>query len=645
MKIFVNWYAGVGTNIGTEDEELQMMDNTISFRDKDLIPLWDKVQRGDRLSLQDGYALFATHDVISLGKMAHFVQKNQSGDAVYYVLNQKIEPTNVCVLSCKFCDFATKVGSADAYEMTIHEILHKLSNEIHEVHITGGLHPDWKWEYYLEMLRQIKRAFPNVDLKAFTAVEIDFFHKKFKMSIEDVLLQLKEAGLRTLPGGGAEVFSERVRRLLFNQKIGAKTWLEVHKTAHRLGIPTNSTLLYGHIETMEERLNHLIMLREAQDETGGYLTFVPLAFQPGDTGIKPPNQFTSAVDDLRMIAVSRLMLDNFAHIKAYWVMLTEEVASVALNFGADDVDGTVGGERIAHDAGAISPATLAKDQLIKMIKDAGKIPVERDIYYNPLNVFTDHVVGKIPYLNSVPFYEKMEKRQFKILPIVPRRMGMLSEKGQIDAGLFSLVDYLGQKKNLDILPFCIAARDHVKSVMLYSNHGWSDLEGKTIGITDDSSTSVQLLNILLKSKHGVRASFVRMHSGVNNCEDFDAVLLIGDDALRANKYGLSRYELSFDLATEWYEWQKLPFVFAVWAVKNTLVLSSRDELKEIIKNSLERAESEMDSIGNRHAIRIGLSPSNGLEYLRCFTYRLGDREAAAIEAFQSLLHSVEVEKV
>lgn len=621
------------------------MDTTISFRDKNLIAPWDKVQRGDRLSLQDGYALFATQDVISLGKMAHFVQKNQSGDAVYYVVNQKIEPTNVCVLSCKFCDFATKAGSADAYEMTIHDILRKLNNEIQEVHITGGLHPDWKWEYYLEILRQIKGAFPKVDLKAFTAVEIDFFHKKFKMSIEDVLIQLKEAGLRTLPGGGAEVFSERVRKLLFNQKIGAKTWLEVHKTAHRLGIPTNSTILYGHIETIEERLNHMIKLREAQDETGGFLTFVPLAFQPGDTGIKPPNRFTSAVDDLKMIAVSRLMLDNFAHIKAYWVMLTEQVASVALNFGADDMEGTVGGERIAHDAGAISPANLAKDQLIKIIKDAGKIPVERDIYYNPLNVFADHVVGKIPYLNSVPFYEKMEKRQFKILPVVPRRMGVLAEKGQIDAGLFSLVDFLRQKENLAILPFCIAARDHVKSVMLFSNHGWNDLDGKTIGITDDSATSVRLLDILLKRKYGVRASFVRMHSGVSNYEDFDAVLLIGDDALKANKHGLSRFELSFDLATEWYEWQKLPFVFAVWAVRNTLESSSQIELQEIIKNSLELAENDMESIGNRHAIHLGLSPSNALEYLRCFTYRLGEREAAAIETFQSLVHSVEAEKV
>jgi len=619
------------------------MARDIYFRDRELIPVWRKVEQGERLSLQDGRVLFATQDVLSLGKMAYAVQQRRSGDAVYYVLNQKIEPTNICVLSCKFCDFATKAKRPDAYEMTIQDILNKLSDEIHEVHITGGLHPDWEWHYYVDMIRQIKKAFPKIDVKAFTAVELDFFHKKFRLSIEDVLSQLKDAGLCTLPGGGAEVFSERVRRLLFNQKIGAKTWLQIHKTAHSLGIPSNATILYGHVETIDERLEHLIKLREAQDETGGFLSFVPLAFQPGDTGIKPPNQFTSAIDDLKMIAVSRLMLDNVPHIKAYWVMLTEEVASVALNFGADDVDGTVGGERIAHDAGAISPATLAKEQLIKIISDAGKIAVERDVYYNPLNVTGEQVVGKIPYLNSVPFYERMEKRQFKILPVTPRRMGVLAEKGQIEAGLFSLADYLKQKASFDILPYCIATRDHVKSVMLFSNHGWKDLDEKTIGITDDTATSVQLLNILLKKKYGVQTSLQRMHSGVNDYHQYDAVLLIGDDALRANKFGLPAFELSYDLATEWYDWQKLPFVFAVWAGKKSFPDSRKDELNEIIQRSLESSEDVLEIVGEIHGKRIGLTRDEAGDYLRCFTYKLGERELKAIEIFQSLLAEVEVE--
>jgi aminodeoxyfutalosine synthase len=614
----------------------------MNFRDRGLIPIWEKLQKGERLSLEDGVTLFATNDLISLGKMAHHVQRERSGDAVYFILNQKIEPTNICVLACKFCDFATKAGRPDAYEMTIHEILHKLTPEIHEVHITGGLHPEWKWEYYLEMLRQIKTNFPNVDIKAFTAVEIDFFHKKFKMPVEEVLRQLKEAGLRTMPGGGSEVFSERVRKRLFGSKIGAKAWLDVHRTAHRLGIPSNSTILYGHIETLEERVIHMLKLREAQDETGGFLTFIPLAFQPGDTGIKPANRFTSAIDDLKMIAVSRLMLDNFQHIKAYWVMLTEEVASVALNFGADDLDGTVGGEKIAHDAGATSPMKLAKDQIIKIIRDGGKIPVERDVFYNPLNLYAEDVIGKIPYLNSVPFYAHLEARRFKVLPVAPRRMGVLSEKGQVDAGLFSLADFLSQKEKLEPLGFCLATRDQVKSVMLFSNCGWRELDGKTIGIIDDTATSVKLLKILLEKKHGVSARFRRMHSGVNSYDGYDAVLLIGDEALRHKKTGLNGFELVYDLATEWYEWQKLPFVFALWAVRKSLPAEQKTELSAMLLASLERGEGDLAAISRSHAQRIGLSSEESVEYLEGFNFRLGEREKEAIGVFESLLSTVEV---
>ena len=616
----------------------------IQFRDTNLESIWQKVRKGDRLSTEDGLTLFATDDIISLGKMASFAQKQKSGDAVYFVLNQKIEPTNVCILSCKFCDFAAKQGSAKAYEMTIEEILGKLTSDIQEVHITGGMHSDWEWEFYLDMLRRIRGKFPLADIKAFTAVEIDFFHKKFKISIEDVLRQLKEAGLRTMPGGGAEIISERVRKELFHQKIGARTWLDIHRTAHGLGIPTNATILYGHIETTEERVHHLSRLWELQDETRGFLSFIPLAFQPGTTGIKPPDQFTSAIDDLKMIAVSRLMLDNFPHIKAYWVMLTEEVASIALNFGADDMDGTVGGERIAHDAGATSPLVLAKDQIIKIIQDAGKIPVERDIYYNPLNLYGKNVVGKIPYLNSVPFYENIEKRQFMILPVSPRRMGVLSSRGQLAAGLFSLVDYLQQRKQLEPLDYCIATRDQVKSVMLFSNHGWHDLQGKTIGITDDTATSVQLLRVLLKNKYGVQSFFRRLNSGVNEYKSFDAVLLIGDEALRYQKHGLAGFELIYDLAAEWYDWKKLPFVFAIWAVQKTITPDAKLELIEILQASLKKAEQNYAEAGALHARRIGLTEKECEEYLEGFNFRAGSREHAAMTEFEKLLIDLEVMK-
>lgn len=616
----------------------------INFLDKELIPIWNKIQSGERLSLEEGLALYHTRDLISLGKMANFVQQQKSGDAVYFVLNQKIEHTNICVLSCKFCDFAVKKGDASAYEMTTDEILSTLTPDIHEVHITGGMPADWPWERYLDIVRSIHEKFPDADIKAYTAVEIDFFHKKFKLSIEEVLRQLKEAGLRTMPGGGAEVFSERVRKLLFNQKIGAKAWFEVHKTAHRLGIPTNSTMLYGHIETLEERLIHMIKLREAQDETGGFLTFIPLAFQPGSTGIKPRDQFTSAIDDLKTIAVSRLMLDNFPHIKAYWVMLTEEVASVALNFGADDMDGTVGQERIAHDAGATSPMKLAKDQIIKIIRDAGKIPVERDVYYNPLNLYTDNVIGKIPFLNSVPFYHNFEKRQFRILPVAPRRMGLLEEKGQIAAGLFSLMDYFRHEEKLDLLNWCIATRDQVKSVMLFSNHGWRDLDGKLIGITDDTATSVRLLQVLLEKKYEVKADFERLHSGVNDYSKYDAVLLIGDEALHRNKYGLAGFELVYDLAKEWYDWKKLPFVFAVWAVQSSLSPERRAEIATIIEQALQQSEGHFGEIGELSAKRIGLTSNEVEEYLEGFNYRLGEREHDAMKEFRTLVEQVTVRR-
>jgi aminodeoxyfutalosine synthase len=617
------------------------MYTTITFRDACLAPIWEKVRRGDRLTLRDGLALYRTRDIIGLGKMAHAAQKARSGDAVYFVLNQKIEHTNICVLSCKFCDFAAKKGAARAYEMTAQDVLDRLTPDIKEVHITGGMPADWPWERYLDLVASVHRYLPEADVKAFTAVEVDFFHKKFKMSIEEVLRQLKAAGVRTMPGGGAEVFSERVRKLLFNQKIGAKGWLEVHAAAHRLGIPTNATMLYGHIETLEERLTHMIRLREAQDATGGFLTFIPLAFQPGNTGIKPSNRYTSAIDDLKTIAVSRLMLDNFPHIKAYWVMLTEDVASIALNFGADDMDGTVGGEKIAHDAGAVSPMALKKDQIIRIIRDAGKIPVERDVYYNPLHVHTDRVIGKIPYLNSIAYHAYLEVPGYKILPVIPRRMGILSSKGMIDTGLFSVMDYVRQSDQLEMLGYGLASRDQVKSVMLFSKEGWRDLDGKRIGIIDDTATSVRLLRVLLEKRYCVTAHFERLHGGVNDYTGLDAVLLIGDAALRHQKAGLPGFDLVYDLAREWYEWQKLPFVFAVWAARKSLSAETKAAIVNALVASLEKSSEDYVIIAGAHGRRLGLTGKETSDYLDAFTYKLGEREREAISKFAGMVDELE----
>jgi aminodeoxyfutalosine synthase len=360
------------------------LDNVI-FHDRALAPIWDKVRDGARLGFDDGLAILKSWDLTALGKMADALKRKTSGNDVYFVMNRQINPTNLCVLDCVFCDFAARPGDAHAYEMTVEEILKKLSPELSEVHIVGGLHPRWKFEQYVGIMEAIRDAYPAIQIKAWTAVEIDWFTRIARLEVEEVLERLREAGLQSLPGGGAEVFSERVREATFKHKMGADRWLEIHKIAHRMGIPSNATLLYGHIETYEERIAHLLRLREAQDESPGFLSFIPLALQPGNTGLA--ERQASAIEDLRTVAAARLLLDNFPHIKSYWIMLGEETASVALNFGASDLDGTIGEERIAHYAQAKSAVGLAREKLVDMIREAGKRPVERDALYNVLRAY------------------------------------------------------------------------------------------------------------------------------------------------------------------------------------------------------------------------------------------------------------------
>jgi aminodeoxyfutalosine synthase len=344
-----------------------------------------KLEDGERLDREDGLAVLASSDLIGVGRLANAVKEARSGPYAFFVLNRQINPTNVCVISCKFCDFAAKAGDDDAYEMTMDEILEKVREPIHEVHLVGGLHPTWPFEYYEEMLRAIRRANPAAQIKAFTAVEIEFFSKIAKISVDEVLDRLVAAGLDTMPGGGAEVFSDRIRSALYREKMGAEKWLEIHRAAHAKGIRTNATLLYGHIETHEERVDHLMLLRDLQDETGGFVSFIPLEFQLGYTNLVARQ--ASAVDGLKTIAASRLLLDNFPHIKAYWVMLGEETASMALQWGADDLDGTIGEEKIAHAALASSPLGLTAHKMLKLMREAGRVPVQRDARYRALTVF------------------------------------------------------------------------------------------------------------------------------------------------------------------------------------------------------------------------------------------------------------------
>jgi aminodeoxyfutalosine synthase len=339
---------------------------------------------GRRMSQEEGVRLFDA-PLLDLGRLADAVARDRHGDRVYFTVNRQLNPTNVCVLSCKFCDYAKKPGAPDAYTMTRQQIEAHVDPEIREIHIVGGLHNRWRFDDYLNVIRWVKALKPDLSVKAYTAVEIDFFCRLTRMPAEWVLEQLRQAGLDALPGGGAEVFSERVRRELFQQKIGAKRWLEIHEIAHRMGIPSNATLLYGHIETRGERVQHMIDLRDLEDRAPGFFAFIPLAFQPGNTGLV--RRQASAIEDLKTIAVSRLVFDNVPHVKSYWVMLGADTAAIALDYGASDMDGTIGVEKIAHAAQARSPVGLAEDAMVHAIREAGKLPVQRDALYRVIREY------------------------------------------------------------------------------------------------------------------------------------------------------------------------------------------------------------------------------------------------------------------
>jgi len=344
-----------------------------------------KIDRGERLSFDDGVYLFRHPDWVAVGQMAHRDRMRRHGDRAYFNRNMRIEVTNVCVASCLFCSFAKlKEGDPGAHTMRVEEAWRELEMRMDdppaEIHVVNGLHPDLPFSYYEDLLRGFKRIKPDVVMKCFTAVEIHFFAELYKMTYEEVLTKLRAAGLDSLPGGGAEIFHPEVRTRISHDKATAEQYLEVHDVAHRLGMKTNVTMLYGHIETFEHRVDHILRLREQQDKSGGFQAFIPLAFHPDGNGMRHLPGPTG-VDDLRTIAVSRLLLDNIDHIKAYWVSSTPKVAQIALRFGADDVDGTIVHETIYHAAGSQSPQGLTRDALIRLIQEAGFMPVERDTYY------------------------------------------------------------------------------------------------------------------------------------------------------------------------------------------------------------------------------------------------------------------------
>lgn len=348
----------------------------------------DKVHAGERLTREDGEFLYEYGDLLAIGELANTVRERLNGDFCYYNVNTHLNPTNVCVYRCKFCAFRSDLKGPRAYVMSDDEILERAAEAhgrgVTEMHIVGGLHHQKEYEWYKHILELIRGAFPEIHLKAFTAVEIDWFGRLTGRPTKEILADLKEAGLGSLPGGGAEIFDRAVREQICEHKADAGNWLRIHKEAHEIGLKSNATMLYGHIENASHRIDHLIKLRELQDETGGFQTFIPLAFHPDNTNL-PGIQKPSGMMDLKTMAISRLMLDNFPHIKAYWIMLGIETAQVALSFGADDLDGTVVHELIYHDAGADTPQVLTVEQICRLIREAGRVPVERDTLYNRIH--------------------------------------------------------------------------------------------------------------------------------------------------------------------------------------------------------------------------------------------------------------------
>jgi aminodeoxyfutalosine synthase len=350
-----------------------------------LIKIENKILSGRRLTPEDAVALFDSDDIFTMGRLAGYVARQKNGNNAYFIHNHHINPTNLCVNRCKFCAFSRSNGDKGAYELTIKQITKKLTSTpvFSEVHIVGGLHPEWRFDYYLEMLSAIKHALPGIHIKAFTAVEIDYFAKISNLSLKDTLISLKHAGLDSIPGGGAEIFNGQIRKKICPEKISGKRWLRVMETVHNAGMKSNATMLYGHLESHKHRVEHLLMLRDLQDKTKGFQAFIPLAFHPMHTRIDKAH-YTSGIDDIKTIAISRLFLDNFEHIKAYWIMLGEKLAQLALIFGADDLDGTIIEEKITHSAGALSAHAMTRWELINLIECAGKTPVERDSYYRPV---------------------------------------------------------------------------------------------------------------------------------------------------------------------------------------------------------------------------------------------------------------------
>ena len=382
--------------IGTSPSEIPTSLHDLRILDHQLQPLAEKVLEGKRLNFAEGMILFRTQDLPTLARLADIIRERKVSNKAYFVHSLRLSQTNICYVGCTFCGFQRKFGEEGVWDYDLEDVWDFVDKYYHpdltEIHIASGHHPKREWQYYLDLVQGLTTRYPGVQVKAWTAAEIHHFTKitKPRKSYNEVLSELKEAGLVAMPGGGAEIFAERVRTKIAKAKVTAEGWLEIHRTAHELGIPTNATMLYGHIESLEDRLDHMLHLRDLQDETGGFFSFIPLAFQPDNNPLARElnkTEFTTGLDDLRNLAVARIMLDNFPHIKGYWVMITPELTQVALSSGVSDIDGTIKDERIAHASGAITEQGLTESELVRLIQATNRVPVKRDALYKELKVF------------------------------------------------------------------------------------------------------------------------------------------------------------------------------------------------------------------------------------------------------------------
>ncbi len=352
----------------------------------------EKVEGKERISPEEARILMESKDLLRLGRIASIRREAKNGKRAYFIVNRHINHTNICVNRCRFCAFSRDPEAPDAYTMDLSQILARAEagavEGASEFHIVGGLHPDLPFDYYLNLLAALRDRFPKIHLQAFTAVEIDYFVQLTGRPLPEVLSALKEAGLGSLPGGGAEIFDPTVRNAICPEKISGERWLEIMEAVHKAGLKSNATMLYGHLEDAGARIDHMARLRDLQDKTGGFQAFIPLAFHPENTAI-PDREITTGLEDLKVLAIARIFLDNFDHIKAFWIMLGEKIAQVSLHFGVDDLDGTVVEEKITHAAGAQTSEALSKEMLVRMIREAGMVPVERDTLYREIRRYEE----------------------------------------------------------------------------------------------------------------------------------------------------------------------------------------------------------------------------------------------------------------